>query len=123
MENHQVPKAKKPIRTPRPPFARQVCESRQLLLDKVLRREYALYRAHRLHRSRSHRRVVGAASAAAARGNEWRGWMGIVPAWVWKELNRGQGGARQVSSTDEMTCPTKNIVTTREEGRGRFSWC
>lgn len=85
----------------------QMCESRRHLLEQVLKREYALYRSHSYHRKMMGR-VGGTAPAAttrgsvsppAAKGQSWRGWMGIVPAWVWKELKKSQRDARQVGRT------------------------
>ncbi|CAN0241022.1 unnamed protein product, partial [Ectocarpus sp. 12 AP-2014] len=86
----------------------KLCEPRRRLLDEVLRREYTLYRARFYHRGLGrgpHSSVVpgattpGVSSQVAAKRHEGRGkdgWMGIVPAWVWEELRKGQLDARKV---------------------------
>eukprot|EP00752_Nemacystus_decipiens_P011208 g9960.t1 len=81
----------------------KMCESRRHLLEQVLKREYAVYRSHSYHRKMAGRvggtspaaTTIGSVSPPAAKGQSWRGWMGIVPAWVWKELKKGQRDARQ----------------------------
>ncbi|CAM9880264.1 unnamed protein product, partial [Ectocarpus fasciculatus] len=86
-------------------LASKLCEPRRRLLDEVLRREYTLYRARFYHRGRArapHSSVVpgattpGGSSPAGAKGHAGQGgWMGIVPAWVWEELRKGQLDARK----------------------------
>lgn len=80
------------------------------LLDAVLSREYALYRSL-CYFQREGRRCAGDSEVATtaavlyprgnshvAKGQVWRAkdWMGIVPGWVWEELQKGQWDERQV---------------------------
>ncbi|CAN0484836.1 unnamed protein product [Ectocarpus sp. 12 AP-2014] len=94
-------------------LASKLCEPRRRLLDEVLRREYALYRARFYHRGLGrapHSSAVpgvttpGVSSQVAAKRHEGRGkdgWMGIVPAWVWEELRKGQLDARKKQHNPE----------------------
>ncbi|CAM9202113.1 unnamed protein product [Ectocarpus sp. 13 AM-2016] len=93
-------------------LASKLCEPRRRLLDEVLRREYTLYRARFYHRGLGrapHSSVVpgattpGVSSQVAAKRHEGRGkdWMGIVPAWVWEELRKGQLDARKKQHNPE----------------------
>ncbi|CAM9606204.1 unnamed protein product [Ectocarpus sp. 4 AP-2014] len=92
-------------------LASKLGEPRRRLLDEVLRREYTLYRARFYHRGLGrapHPSAVPGATtpgvSAAAKGHEGRGkdsWMGIVPAWVWEELRKGQLDARKKQHNPE----------------------
>ncbi|CAN0312219.1 unnamed protein product, partial [Ectocarpus sp. 8 AP-2014] len=94
-------------------LASKLCDPRRRLLDEVLRREYTLYRARFFHRGLGralHSSVVpgpttpGGSSLVAAKRHEGRGeggWMGIVPAWVWEELRKGQLDARKKQHNPE----------------------
>lgn len=87
-----------------------MCESRRHLLEQVLKREYAVYRSHLYHRKKVGHvggtapaaSTRGGVSPAADRGQSWRGWMGILPKSVWKELNKGQRDAKQVRCLDAV---------------------
>lgn len=85
------------------------------LLEAVLKREYALYRAFCYYQKGGRRHInagVGDQSSLPATHLQrpWRAadWMGIVPGWVWEELRRGQLDARQVW---KCLCELKNEVS------------
>lgn len=73
-----------------------------LLLEKVLNREYVLYRSYFFYQKEG-RACVSATMASnghgAPRPNLWRvkDWQHLIPRWVMEELQKGQRDKRQVT--------------------------